>query len=249
MALTLTKEKRFAVLSSILEIGGQGTKKEVLDNIDAQNYLEFNEHDLSLKHNRNELYWRNDLAYVRKGLADNGYIDDSEWNRWTITDDGVEYLRQISNELLATSSSSLKKLTTKANIIAKNWVDEESQDFQSRQTELEQDELGLANQTQTIAINRIKRYQAIVNKLKKKYQGKCQFKNCGFSFVKKNGELYSEAHHLIPLAQGGSQNPSNVVILCANHHRMLHYAKVRIFDREADQRHVEINGTTNIIVY
>ncbi len=35
---------------------------------------------------------------------------------------------------------------------------------------------------------------------------------------------YCEAHHLVPLSLNGGQEAENVIILCANHHRMFHYA-------------------------
>ncbi|HGJ65303.1 TPA: hypothetical protein ENS27_07945 [bacterium] len=47
----------------------------------------------------------------------------------------------------------------------------------------------------------------------------------------------------------GSQSPNNVVILCPNHHRMMHYADVIVENLENNERKVEINGITHIIVY
>lgn len=69
---------------------------------------------------------------------------------------------------------------------------------------------------------KIRRYQKIVNMLKKKYDYKCQL--CGYTFEMDNGNYYCEAHHIKMLSKDGTQNPNNVIILCANHHRMFHYA-------------------------
>lgn len=63
----------------------------------------------------------------------------------------------------------------------------------------------------------------IVRKLKEKYNYKCQL--CGYQFLMDNGEYYCEAHHIIPISEDGSQSPDNVIIVCANHHRMFHYAR------------------------
>ncbi|MBE6069181.1 MAG: hypothetical protein E7211_16015 [Clostridium lundense] len=71
-------------------------------------------------------------------------------------------------------------------------------------------------------IKRIKRYQKIVKMLKQKYNYKCQL--CGYSFHMDNGKDYCEAHHIKMLSEDGSQSPENVIILCANHHRIFHYA-------------------------
>jgi hypothetical protein len=39
--MTKEKERRFIILLSIFEIGGEGTKKKVLDNISINNYAYF----------------------------------------------------------------------------------------------------------------------------------------------------------------------------------------------------------------
>ncbi len=49
-------------------------------------------------------------------------------------------------------------------------------------------------------------------------------------FRKQNGEPYVEAHHVMPVSslQIGSLASSNVMIVCANHHRQLHYGDVQV---------------------
>lgn len=51
-----------------------------------------------------------------------------------------------------------------------------------------------------------------------------------FGFRKKNGAPYVEAHHVMPVAmrQIGSLSASNVMTVCANHHRQLHYGTVEV---------------------
>ncbi len=48
---------------------------------------------------------------------------------------------------------------------------------------------------------------------------KCQI--CDFTFQKRDGTYYIEAAHIIPLKDGGTDAPENIVILCPNHHKML----------------------------
>lgn len=69
----------------------------------------------------------------------------------------------------------------------------------------------------------VKRDLQIVRKLKQRYGCRCQI--CGHRFKMDNGEHYCEAHHIIPVSEKGNQSSENVIILCANHHRMFHYAK------------------------
>lgn len=81
----------------------------------------------------------------------------------------------------------------------------------------------LCNEKDTIILEKIKRYQTVVRKLKSKYENKCQL--CGFTFEKQDGSNYSEAHHIVRLVDNGSQGENNVIIICPNHHRMLHYGR------------------------
>jgi predicted RNA-binding protein with PUA-like domain len=67
-------------------------------------------------------------------------------------------------------------------------------------------------------------------------------------FLKKNGEPYVEAHHVMPVStkEVGSLSASNVMTVCANHHRQLHYGGMevligdRTFEFEIDGRPVAI---------
>lgn len=49
-----------------------------------------------------------------------------------------------------------------------------------------------------------------------------------FGFTKRNGEHYVEAHHVMPVHRKelGSLSAANIVTLCANHHREVHYGDV-----------------------
>ncbi|MCK1732965.1 EVE domain-containing protein [Bradyrhizobium sp. 138] len=51
-----------------------------------------------------------------------------------------------------------------------------------------------------------------------------------FGFKKKNGEPYVEAHHVMPVSelQIGSLAASNIMIVCANHHRQMHYGGIDV---------------------
>lgn len=68
----------------------------------------------------------------------------------------------------------------------------------------------------------------------------CQI--CNFRFRKRDGNAYYECHHIIPLSKGGGNADSNLLVLCANHHRELHYADVKWPHGTTEPSDVVING-------
>jgi len=55
-------------------------------------------------------------------------------------------------------------------------------------------------------------------------------------FLKKDGDPYVEAHHATPVSEReiGSLSATNIMILCANHHRQMHYGEVAL-ERTQDE--------------
>jgi predicted restriction endonuclease len=151
--------------------------------------------------------------------------------------------------LIDSQMQTFKKLTSVAVQRAVEILSSDEGEFEYYRQDLQQDGIFLPNETQELIVRRIRRYKKIVEELKDKYQGRCQIENCGFTFTKRDGKHYAEAHHLVPLSEGGSQNPSNVLILCANHHRMFHYAVISIGELANGKRPIIINGTETNIVY
>ncbi len=64
----------------------------------------------------------------------------------------------------------------------------------------------------------------------------CLIENCKNSFVKDDGELYIEVHHIIPLCNNGEDGIWNLSVLCAHHHRMAHFANRK--DREKIEKYL-----------
>jgi len=133
-------------------------------------------------------------------------------------------------ELYINKNGSLILLEKKENEAEENIGSAESYDNDILDEQIEKDFFDdfdvPENETVIERKNRIKRYKKIVNLLKRKYEYKCQI--CDYSFQMNNGNNYCEAHHIKMLAKNGKQSPENVIILCANHHRMFHYASERI---------------------
>ena len=66
--------------------------------------------------------------------------------------------------------------------------------------------------------------------LKALYRNTCQITETAFLFQKRDGTYYVEVHHLIPLGEGGADDPRNMVVLSPQLHKMLHHAKVGPID-------------------
>ncbi|GEM_PF-6526391 len=88
---------------------------------------------------------------------------------------------------------------------------------------------------------------SIGTKLKRANDFKCQLCEAlglnPIGFLKTNGEPYVEAHHATPVSQLeiGSLAASNIMILCANHHREMHYGDVEL-SREDQAFLIKLGG-------
>ena len=70
-------------------------------------------------------------------------------------------------------------------------------------------------------------------------RGICQLCNCPAPFHDKNGEPFLETHHIVWLAKGGKDLPSNTVALCPNCHRKMH-----VLDLEEDKETLKKSANT-----
>lgn len=77
--------------------------------------------------------------------------------------------------------------------------------------------------------DRIIRNSALINDLKKLYGYKCQI--CRTILRKYNGDRYAEGAHIYPLGEGGIDDLSNLLCLCANCHVEFDYGRVTIGEK------------------
>ncbi len=75
---------------------------------------------------------------------------------------------------------------------------------------------------------------SVGNRVKKALGFSCQvcaaLGQHSLGFKKRNGEHYAEAHHVMPVSelQVGSLAASNIMVVCANHHRQMHYGGIDV---------------------
>jgi hypothetical protein len=65
--------------------------------------------------------------------------------------------------------------------------------------------------------------------LKELYEYKCQV--CGDAFWRRYDYPYQETHHVIWLSRGGVDHSNNLIVVCPNHHRIIHEVKPK-FNRK-----------------
>jgi hypothetical protein len=78
--------------------------------------------------------------------------------------------------------------------------------------------------------DRYNRNEWLAESLKSYYMHRCQV--CGNDFLPTYGASYSESHHIQYLRDGGPDISGNVVVLCPNHHRIIHATNAE-FDRSS----------------
>jgi predicted restriction endonuclease len=103
---------------------------------------------------------------------------------------------------------------------------EEDFEFQSNYKKVD-NSARVERKTQIIKMRRLDR--AIGESLKLFYNNKCQI--CGNNFAEKYGCLIVEAHHIDHFVRSLNNDADNIVILCPNHHRIIHKVNP-IFERK-----------------
>ena len=91
--------------------------------------------------------------------------------------------------------------------------------------------------------NHLDRGSAVTKALKSLLGAKCQV--CGWiGFKKKSGEDFIEAHHIVQLSEKkeGSLCTENVVLLCPNCHREIHYGKQFFVSDDAENIEIVLSS-------
>ena len=71
-------------------------------------------------------------------------------------------------------------------------------------------------------VERTERSGLVAAIVKERAAGVCQLCHKPAPFYNKSGDPYLECHHIVWLARGGADEPSNAVALCPNCHRKMH---------------------------
>lgn len=134
------------------------------------------------------------------------------------------YLKQFSFEDLTELVKSLIEAEAGVLAIIPDTLETRTQERIYSESELE----SLINFEDTNATIRIKTSPttvrvynpSIIRNLKKFYQGRCQICGCK-PFADVNCDL-TEVHHIDYFSKSHNNNSSNLIVLCPNHHRLIH---------------------------
>ena len=112
----------------------------------------------------------------------------------------------------------------------------------------EAEDMKVEAKQKTVILKIKQRNQKAVKALKSLYDNRCQISGALLTFKKKDGTYYSEVHHLVPLGEGGADNPQNIIIVSPLIHRMLHFAKVEGIDLSNITSNSKGEGTLKITI-
>lgn len=74
-------------------------------------------------------------------------------------------------------------------------------------------------------VERVNRSKRLVRLMKRFFGHKCIF--CG-GCIETGSTPYVEVHHVHELGKGGSDAPSNIAVVCPNHHQTFHHGKTEL---------------------
>lgn len=155
------------------------------------------------------------------------------WNKRAAANDVMEISKYFSTFTFDELYNIVKALIDNKNTVI-NRIDNRLTGFQDiSETEIEyivnfEDEsASITEKSKNVAIKVYNR--SIIKQLKNLYKHKCQICDC-----KPLGSDICEAHHIEYFSKSKNNDASNIIILCPNHHRLIHKYKP-VFNRESLQ--------------
>jgi 5-methylcytosine-specific restriction protein A len=80
---------------------------------------------------------------------------------------------------------------------------------------------------EVVMLQRRRRDVAVASWAQEQANGRCELCQADAPFEDSMGFPFLEVHHIVPLAEGGTDSPANVVALCPNCHRRCHRGRDR----------------------
>ena len=140
-------------------------------------------------------------------------------------------------------------------------INDVESELADNETQIEALEKKYKDATPEVIYRLVKRIErgAISKEIKKVYEYKCLLCEAlggeTISFEKRKGDMedegetYIETHHIIPVSklEPGSLGISNLVTVCANHHRQFHFGNIEIMENTKDNLKLKIDDNEEVI--
>lgn len=213
-------EKRLILLSAILQLGGSGSKDEVLNEIANLNMMKLSTKDLEILHTRKELKWRNNIAFVRSSLVRSRCLSAEVRDTWCITDRGKVRYDELVRQ--AFEARTLRYITTSAMELFRNSliIDVSDDNALTKETGVEGGEVKVWK-------TRYERDPKLRAAAIEHHGIVCM--GCGFNFEATYGSIgagFIEVHHTQPVSTLGRPTEvdpeRDLIVLCSNCHSMVH---------------------------
>ncbi len=237
------KQAQLVLLYTLVEMGGSGTKENVLKHIRRHGYWKLTEENERHLPSRAEPFWEKSFAYKRETLASKGCIGRGEKNRWPITDAGRALLQKLTAEAIADASGA-QCLYTDA--FFKRLVGQEAEGEMDEERAwmaqlAEDDEEPAALPLEDVRRPRgtvshreggravYARSPAVARRALKQAQYRCQMDPAHRTFLRRDGVTpYVEPHHLLPMSlteyfDCDLDREQNIFALCSYCHDQIHY--------------------------
>ena len=170
---------------------------------------------------------------------------------------------EINNNSGGIISKCLKELYNLFQMICLDSVSDADVEYESADTEtqIEALEKKYKDATPEVIYRLVKTIErgAISKEIKKVYEYKCKVCEAlggeAISFKKRKGDMedegktYIETHHIIPVSklEPGSLGISNLVTVCATHHRQFHFGNIEIIENTKDTLKLKIDDKEEVI--
>lgn len=247
----MSKDKQIwcVLLFSLVEIGGQGSKQEVLAHIQQNRYWKFNDsNDTHPPKRPTELKWRNNFSYGRQHMVAQGYMDNTQRDLWSINDNGRIFLETLKVDALNVVNLATVDFTpifqSQLRAFSFHNTDEladfalvEQLSAELAATDNISSSISLVNSPQPKGPSTIRpgnkrvytRDISVARNALQRANYRCEIDNSHPSFLRRNSsQLYMEPHHLIPMAMTDDfdvnlDREQNIICLCSNCHNQIHY--------------------------
>lgn len=251
--MTQAEQMKLVLLYAMDELGGGGTRRQVLQHINDSRYWYKNDaNDTAGTTRPSESKWRNNFSYERQHLVTDGCMKSGGGGNWSITEKGKAVLHRLMEQAQSLppgdarlfTPSFYQRLSCASPTPEPPAADEAEAEarYLARIAAEDMDAAPapaiLSNEPRRMPAPRVcgqrsvyPRDPAAARRALGRAGHLCEADPSHASFLRRNSPfLYMEPHHLIPLSFTGYfgvdlDREQNIVCLCSSCHNQIHYGR------------------------